>query len=85
MSIGQATRRERSQTGWNPRDTDQSCCSQAVKKRPLQESKQGGTPGTQAEAAVHKQGSLSLPSIPSLLTRPPLSGLNTLLKVPPIV
>lgn len=32
-SIDQAIRNERSQAGWNPRDKDQNCCSQAVRKR----------------------------------------------------
>lgn len=39
-STEQAIRKERSQAGWNLRDTDQSCCSQAVRKRRAQVSKQ---------------------------------------------
>lgn len=57
-SIEQAIRKERSQAGWNPRDKDQSCCSQAVRKR-LQASK-----ASKVELHRHRQKlslSLSLP------------------------
>lgn len=74
-SIEQAIRKERSQAGWNPRDKDQSCCSQAVRKR-LQASK-----ASKVELHRHRQKlslSLSLSLSISVSTHLPPSGLNPL-------